>query len=313
MVFLPLVLTLAALLSTVQGAENPLPARWSVIPEDPAWDPDPWEGPPPANALWFPVGEELTYTIYWKLVPVAQTRITTSWVRWPDGQPVLRIRYLTRSNRVISAIYPVHDRHDSFIDPETFLPLRFVKDQQEGRHRRHDITDFDHVAGKARWRRLAGQRRDYELPIEPTLRDIPSLAYWIRREGLTPGTNYSTRVMADDKVYDLELATAREIVRLSAAGFDDIPCLPVSPRAQFEGLFVWKGPATLFISQGAPCLVIRMEVSIPVVGRIRAVLTEIGGPGREEWRSLWSARTNAVAFSSVCGMVLKRKSFRETL
>ncbi len=313
MFFSLIVLILASFLPTAGGDDAVPPPRWAALPEDPAWDPEPWDGPTPSFDFWFPVGEELTYNIYWKFLHVAQTRITTAWVRWPDGRPVLRIRYLTRSNRVISTIYPVDDRHDSFIDPKTFLPLRFIKDQQEGRHRRHDITDFDHAAGRARWRRLVGNQKDYELPIEPTLRDIPSLAYWIRREGIPRGTNLTMQVMADDKIYDLELITASETMRCAAADFDAIPCIPITPRAQFEGLFVWKGPATLYISEGAPCLVIRLEVSIPVVGRIRAVLTEIGGPDQQFWRRLWTLTNKGLAFSSVCGIVLKRKFIREPL
>ena len=57
------------------------------------------------------------------MVSVGTCRITTQWVE-EDGRTLLAIRYRTRSNKVIAVIYPVDDKIESIVDPETFC--RFV-------------------------------------------------------------------------------------------------------------------------------------------------------------------------------------------
>jgi hypothetical protein len=238
--------------------------------------------------LWFPVGERLTYSVHWGLFHVADAVISTDWVRWTDGRPVVRIRLRTISNKFIHSIYPVNDQIDSYIDPDTFLPIRFVKDMNEGRRHELAITDFDHAAREARWRKMVRTFKDWKLPIAADTRDIPSLFYWLRKDGVASGVTNRYQVMADDKIYDLILAAEDKQESLPVPGFSPVPCFQVSPEALFEGLFVRKGKLTAWVSKGAPCLITRMDGEVPVA-RIRIRLAKIEGPDWQSWSNVWSA------------------------
>lgn len=241
-----------------------------------------------AVKLWFPVGERLTYTVHWGVIHVADAVISTDWVRWPDGRLIVRIRLRTISNKFIHSIYPVNDQIDSYIDPVTFLPVRFVKDMNEGSRHELAITDFDHAAREARWRKRVRHFKDWKLPIAADTRDIPSLFYWLRKDGMTAGVTNRYQVMADDKIYDLAMTPEDKQESLTVPGFGPVPCLQVSPEASFEGLFVRKGKVTAWVSKGAPCLITRMDGEVPVA-RIRIRLAKIEGPDVQAWSNVWSS------------------------
>lgn len=278
-------LLLAGLLASI------LPGRvlaQSNFLEDLKWQPAVLTNATETAKLWFPVGERLTYSVHWGVLHVADAVISTDWVTWLDGRPIVRIRLRTISNRFIHSIYPVDDQIDSYIDPVTFLPVRFVKDMSEGKRRELAITDFDHSAREARWRKMTRKLKDWTLPIASDTRDIPSLLYWLRKDGVSAGVTNRYQVMADDKIYDLVLTPEDRKETLPVPGFGPIPCLQVSPDAAFEGLFVRSGKITAWVSKGAPCLITRMDGEVPVA-RIRIRLAKIEGPGLQAWSNVWSS------------------------
>ncbi len=229
--------------------------------------------------LWFPVGERLIYRAYWGRIRVGTSETTSAWVE-EDGQRHIRLRIRTRTNRVLSAIYPVDSLIESYVDPETFLPVRFVKDISEGRSRHDEVTTFDWEAGTARWH---DRRRDRErtLEITPDTRCIPSLLFYVRRTGLTPGERVPFRVMADDKIYDL-VVVAEEIERVRLPRYGRVPSLRAEPQAEFDGIFVRSGRMWIWTSRDPRRVATRISVEVPIA-RVHFVLERVRGPGTDFW------------------------------
>ncbi|MCE9613144.1 MAG: DUF3108 domain-containing protein [Lentisphaerae bacterium] len=235
--------------------------------------------PPPLPALWFPVGEELVYDIYWGVIPVGETRITTEWIQ-EDGRALLAIRYRTRSNKVIAKLYPVDDVIEAVIEPRTFLPVRFIKNLKEGSHRYHELTTFDHQNLKAHWRSLRSDKTK-TFAIDPDTRDLVTLMYFLRSRPVREGEQYEYRVMADEKIYDLYLEAVKvESVKLDGIG--RVPSMRIEPKAKFQGLFVRKGKMTVWVSRDARNLCTQVKASVPVAD-VNVVLREVRGPGDDQW------------------------------
>ncbi len=233
----------------------------------------------PLPELWFPVGEEIRYRVYWGRIPVGRSVATTEWVE-KYGRTLLSIRLRTRSNRFLDRIYPVDDVIESIIDPHTFLPLRFEINLQEGRYRKHEITLFDYENLIAYWR---SETRDREraFRLEPDTRDLISFSYYLRKVGFTPGSRQQFRVMTDEKIYDLWLEAGSE-TRVRLPNYGRVPSIEVEPEAAFEGLFVRHGRMTLWVSNDERRILTRMSASIPVAS-IRMVLQDVRGPGNDSW------------------------------
>lgn len=235
---------------------------------------------PPARVEFsFPVGEELVYRVYWGFIPVGKARIVTRWVE-EDGRQLLAIRYRARSNRVLAALYPVDDIVESVVDPATFLPVRFIKNLREGRHRNDEVTTYDFDKLMAHWEsRTKNKSRDY--PVEDDTRDLVTFTYFVRGQGFQTGTNRLFRVSDDDKLYDLTLR-AYEEEALDLPGFGKVKCMKLEPVAESQGVFVHKGKMLIWIVQGERCIVTRVVATLPVAN-VRAVLSEVHGPGDDFW------------------------------
>lgn len=231
------------------------------------------------GAHW-PVGERLVYRIYWGIIPVGLAVTTTDWLE-EDGRRLLRIRFRTKSNRVLETVYPVDDSIVSIIDPDTFLPIRFEKNLSEGSHRYHEVTVFDRTNNVAHWEsKLTGRTKSF--PIRPDTRDIPSFMYYMRSHKFQPGTREHFEVMADEKTYDLWInVTALESTQIPVYGA--VECIKAEPEAAFNGLFVRdKGQMWIWVSHDERCLATRVAVQIPVA-KAKIILEEVQGPGDDAW------------------------------
>lgn len=235
---------------------------------------------PALGAGWsFPVGEELTYAAYWGFIPVGKVRIVTRWVE-ADGRRLLAIRYRARSNRILSAIYPVNSVIESLVDPATFRPVRFTKSLNEGSHHKYEVTTYDFAHLQARCQKAAtGMVKEYA--IEEDTRDLVTFTFYMRRHQFPVGSSQKFRVSDDDKMYDLTVNVLKED-RVDLSAFGKVKCIKVEPLSQLQGVFVRKGRMFVWIAPGDRCVVTKVEASLPVAN-VRAVLQEVRGPGNDFW------------------------------
>jgi len=234
-----------------------------------------------ANAeLPFPVGEELVYSISWNGVPVAQVVATTEMDRL-DGREVLAIRLRTKTHAFFNPIFKVEDFHESLIDPKTFLPIRYTKNLKEGRYRCHEVTTFDFATKKAHYEhQLKGKKKDYD--IDADTRDLLSFMYFMRSTPLEEDQEPRYRMMADEKIYDLILHTYGT-EKIDLPNYQEkVPSLKMFPEAMFDGLFVRKGKATLWVSRDPRRLLTFAKIKVPF-GRARIKLHSVKGPGDDFW------------------------------
>lgn len=250
-----------------------------------------WGGPATnaAPALSFPVGEELVYRIYWGLIPVGYTRVTTRWVA-EGGRTNIAIRYQTESNKALEKIYPVSDVLESVIDPAGFLPVRFTKQLNEGRYHVNEVTTFDHARRTAHWESLL-KKKQRDFAIEPDTRDIITLTYHLRAIRFTPGQRLRYRVMADEKIYDVYVS-ALGVERVPLPAFGTVRSLKVEPEAAFQGLFLRKGRVWFWIAEDGRRICTKLVGSVPLAD-IKVVLAEVHGPGDDVWTRKTRARAAA--------------------
>lgn len=215
----------------------------------------------PRPELWFPVGEKLTYLIYWGIFQVGITTATSAWME-EDGRTLLVIRFRTRTNRLVEKLYPVDDFLEAVIDPMTFLPLRTTKRLKEGRYRADETVVFEHARGVAHWRSNLSDRKK-TFPIEPDTRDIISFMYFMRSRPFKIGETVQARVMADEKLYDLYIRISRR-ENLKLPGLGRRRSMKLEPEAAFQGLFVRKGKMWMWVSDDEQRFCTRIAAQVPV-------------------------------------------------
>ncbi|MDA1045193.1 MAG: DUF3108 domain-containing protein, partial [Verrucomicrobia bacterium] len=227
----------------------------------------------------FQVGEELVYRVYWGWIPVGKSRIVTRWVE-KDGKRYIAIVHRTRSSSVISAIYPVNDRLESIVDPDTFLPAKFSKNLHEGRHRYHETTWFDHPKKEAHWVSFRKQT-EKTYAIKADTRDMLCFLYYIRSMKMAEGNVVKAEVMADEKLYDLEV-NVYGVDEVRTKGFGKVKARKLEPKAKFDGLFVRKGKMNTWASLDDRFVAVRIEADLPFAN-VKVLLAEVHGPGDDFW------------------------------
>lgn len=236
--------------------------------------------PPSATNLWFHVGEVVHYNVYWGIIHVGSSVVSTEWIKHSDGRTLLRIRMDTRSNVVVEKLYPVMDIQETLIDPETFLPVyNYVKSRQ-GRHVKHEEVRFDHANRKAYWESFAkGDKK--EIDIDADCRDLITMMYFIRSQPVKIGKQIDLRVYTDEKMYDLFIKTPKkEAIDLEKYG--EVTSILFEPEAAFDGLFVRKGKMYMWVSDDARRVCTKITATIPLAN-IRIILSEVTGPGDDTW------------------------------
>jgi hypothetical protein len=234
----------------------------------------------PAKELPFFVGEELIYSITWNGIPVAWTRAVTEMDTF-EGREVLALRLYTKTYPFFDRICKVDDFHESLIDPQTFLPVRYMQNISERNYRNHEVTTFDFNTLKAHYVHLLnGKEKTYD--IRPGMRDMFSFMYFMRSVTLEENTQNTYQVMSDEKVYDLFIRTFG-LKEIDLPHYErKIPGLELKPEAMFDGLYVRKGKATVWISRDPRRLLMRARLSTPF-GRVSVTLHEVNGPGNDFW------------------------------
>jgi hypothetical protein len=229
--------------------------------------------------FWFPLGEKITYKLYWGIIPVGRAWFEATPVRLGTRE-CLSLRGRAKTNAIVATIFPIDDDVQSFVDCRTFLPVRYRQNLREGRKRRNELVTFDHRNGKAYWENLDNHEVKI-IEIESDTRDVLTLTYAMREKGLEVGQIARFQVLVEDKLYDLE-GRALQTETVDVGRYGEVECLKVEPKAKFGEIFVRKGRVFMWFTNDDRRLCTRMTALLPFAN-LKAVLEKVEGPGDDRW------------------------------
>ena len=61
-----------------------------------------------------------------------------------NRQPAIHYRMRGRTTGLVDKIYEVNDIYESWVDPETFLPIKSIRNVREQKYRFYDEVTYDH-------------------------------------------------------------------------------------------------------------------------------------------------------------------------
>ena len=232
---------------------------------------------PAVKAIGFPVGETLSYKLYWGKIPVGTARIWSEWIE-EGGRRLIALRMTAQTGPIVHALYPVDDAIESIVDPATLLPIRYSQRLREGRkHRQRDVdVVFSYDKRKAFWHNVSKDVSS-DLDIGPDTRDILSFIYFMRAQAFDAGRRETFRVIVDEKIYALTLV-GLEYQEISTPAVGDIKTLKLEPIASFGEIFTRKGRVWCWFSTDERRLCVRMQGEVPVAS-LHAVLVSVSDSG----------------------------------
>ena len=216
----------------------------------------------------FQDGERLTFRVYYNLNFVwinAGNAVFNTNLEDMNGHRVYHITGTGKTSKSYEWVFKVKDKYETYIDKESMLPLRFVRNVNEGGTKiRQDVT-FNHKKGEA-----ISDKKVYSIP--KCTQDVLSTIYYARNidyNKYSPGDKIPFNLFLDDKLYSLYIKyIGKERITTKMGTFNAIKIMPLL----IEGT-IFKGgeKMTVWVSDDENHLPLRVDSPI-LVGSIKVDL-----------------------------------------
>ena len=212
----------------------------------------------------FGVGEELTFTIGWKMVKAGEAKMIVDEVFDHNGRPVYRIKTLAKSFPFFDSFFKVRDTAESWIDVEGLFTWYFRKVLHEGGYDNEQVQTYDQFRNIAYY-------GDTIYTVPRYIHDVLSSLYFVRAIDLNVGDTVLLDNFSKDKCYPLQVIVhGKEIIDVPAGKFK---CIKVEPLLKAAGIFKNEGQLTVWLTDDRLRMPVLMKSKV-VVGSIYTELTD---------------------------------------
>ena len=172
-------------------------------------------------------GEKLTFRVFYNLNFVwinAGNAIFTVEEDKMKGHKVYHITGNGKTSKSYEWVYKVRDKYETYVDEETMLPLRFVRNVNEGGFKINQDVSFNHKKGEA-----ISDKKTYTIP--KCTQDVLSTIFYARNidyNKYKPGDKIPFSMFLDDKVYNLYIKyVGKEKITTRLGTFNAIKIVPL--------------------------------------------------------------------------------------
>lgn len=222
-------------------------------------------------------GEKVNYVVHYGVINggVATMELQKDTF---DGKELWHSVMLARTTGMADAIFRVKDIYESYLDPETELPVRSIRNISEGRYRRYNIVLFDHKTRQDS-AILTSDLTGIHITRQG-IHDILSCFYWFRNHILPEIDKYKTGDMITvmtwftDELYPIRMKYYGEEEVKTRAG--RIKCYKFNPVSEVGRLFKTQEDVTFWFSADKNFLPVKIRFDI-FVGAFMVEMTSYEG------------------------------------
>jgi hypothetical protein len=209
----------------------------------------------------YQAGEQLTYTVYYAVAGIyvnAGTGIFNNTLERLNGRPVYHIIADGKTNPSYDWIYTVRDKYESYIDTSNMLPMKFIRNVQEGSYKKYENVTFNRTASSA-----VTNKGVYKVPS--CVQDVISSMYYARNINFNkykPGDRIPFSLFLDNEVYNMYIRyMGKETIKTRYGKFNAIKFKPLLLKGSiFEG----GEKMTVWVSDDPNHIPVRLESPISV-------------------------------------------------
>jgi len=218
----------------------------------------------------FQIGESLRFKLHYGLVNAGIAELKVENIERLNGREVFHIVGTGKSVGMFDWFYKVRDRYETYLDVESVMPWKFIRDVDEGGYTIQRNITFDHAQGSAQ-----SDGKTYEVP--PYVQDIFSAFYYSRCldvSDLQPGDFLEIETFLDHEIYTLRLKYLHDEPVKSELGL--IHCLAFRPYVQAGRVFKEADDMTIWVSSDPNHIPVRLQTDL-LIGSIKMDLIDAKG------------------------------------
>jgi len=225
---------------------------------------------PPFRDYRYPEGQTFTYGVDWRLLSAGTTSVLFDSV---NGER--HVVVTADSTGAVALLYHVHDRLETFFNPQSNCALQLIKHTEEGFRRVETSVRYDYSAKKAildeRNIRAKNQKHE-ENDIPSCVANTVSAALYVASQPLQSGSKFVFPSSDGGKAADIEVTVeAREKVKTPSGTYNAIR---VSAEA-LSGPQKGKGKLWIWYSDDARRMPVQMRLKA-FWGTITFHLSQVG-------------------------------------
>jgi len=181
-------------------------------------------------------------------------------------------------------LFKVKDRYESYIDPETDLPLKAIRDISEGRYKRYNEVTFDRKTRSDST--ILYSQASGMFVVEKNIHDILSAFYYFRKYYL-PGELKKGEIIEistyfTDELFPLQIRyVGKETIKTKIG---KVECFKFNPVTEVGRLFETEEDMSVWFSQDDNFLPVKIRFEL-FVGSVQVDLIAYTGL-RHEFKSL---------------------------
>jgi hypothetical protein len=141
------------------------------------------------QAISYKAGEKINYTIQYGFITAGSGTLELKSDSF-NGKEVWHSKLLGKTTGMAEALFKVLDIYESYIDPDTELPVKSIRNIREGRYRNYNVVTFDHKT-RADSSILNSDLTGIHI-APPGIQDILSCFYFFRNHILPVDSNLKT-------------------------------------------------------------------------------------------------------------------------
>jgi hypothetical protein len=209
----------------------------------------------------FKTGESITLKVFYNAagmyIGAGEATFTTNIERY-NGKTAYHCVGEGKSYPFFDNFFKVRDRYESYIDTTTMLPMKFIRNVDEGGYKIYNNVSFNHTAGTA-----VSTNGVFKTPN--CIQDVVSAIYYARNinfDKFTAGDKIPFDMFLDDEVYHIYIRyLGKEQVKTRYGKFRAIKFKPLLIKGTiFEG----GEKMTAWVSDDPNHLLLRVESPITV-------------------------------------------------
>jgi hypothetical protein len=208
-------------------------------------------------------GEKVSYVIHYGLINGGIASLELKKDSFA-GKEVLHSILIARTTGIADALFKVRDSYESYINPETELPVKSIRDISEGRYKRYNIVLFDHKT------RQDSAILNSDLTgihiTQQGIHDILSCFYYFRKHFLANNYAFKTGEIITIMTWFTDELYA---IRLKYIGLDDVrtragklKCYKFNPVTETGRLFKTEEGVTFWFSADKNYLPVKVRFDI---------------------------------------------------
>ena len=211
------------------------------------------------------VGEHLVYQVRLGMLPAGTQSFAIVGETMEDGAYVYQFHSKAAPSSLLSKIYRFADERTSTVRKDDLLPVRYMKDVEDGSYRARYVVEFDRRHDQATVWENGTLQREWDVP--PHVQDELSMIYFLRSKRLGVGNTYRYSMFTGRELVPVE-------VRVLSRVYYEAPA-PLGKVAVFRlqasnGLVVW-------ITDDEFRIPVRIEAPVNVFGTLVATLKVSNG------------------------------------